>query len=314
MRLSKFPTLGIAASLLVVVGARDAATDPKAPAKQKPVTQADIDRLEKKIADQQRMLEKLVRLQKEYLTSLIALGADQGQVAAVEPDPKPDPKPPIVVEPKQDVKPKVDVKPAALAVVAKPVVKKTANGKGTIVGKIMGGEGDVYVYLDDIATPGGGTASIRQEGKEFVPRVLAVQKGTRVDFPNRDAIFHNVFSVTPDSTFDLGSYKQGDSRSVTLTKPGVVNVYCNMHPNMAAYILVTPSAFVVHAGKDGFYRMPNVPSGKHKLVAWAPNSQPVLSDVEVTDDAVVTIELEVKKGHARPHTNKDGAAYGSYKD
>jgi plastocyanin len=301
MHLTKIPFV---ASLLVVVAARDGAADPKP--RPKPATQADIDRLEKKIADQQHLLERLVKLQQQYLQSVIALVPDTGAAPPplVEPEPKV-----ALVDPKPDAKP--TPKPEPPRVVVKP---KKVGGKGTIVGKIRGGDGDAYVYLEDISGNGGGSASIKQEGREFVPRVLVVQKGTRVAFPNRDAIFHNVFSVTPDSSFDLGSYKQGDSRSVTLTKPGVVNVYCNMHPNMAAYILVTPSAFYVHAGQDGFYRMPDVPSGKHKLVAWAPNAQPVTTDVEVTDDAVVTIELEVKKGHARPHTNKDGAPYGSYKE
>jgi plastocyanin len=272
------------------------------------VTQADIDRLDKKIAEQQHLLEKLVGLQRQYLQSVISLVPDMGgsPLPLAEPEPKV-----ALVEPKPDAKTTPAPRPEPPRVVVKP---KKPGGKGTIVGKIRGGEGDAYVYLDDISGTGGGSATMKQEGREFVPRVLAVQKGTRVAFPNRDAIFHNVFSVTPDSSFDLGSYKQGESRSITLTKPGVVNVYCNMHPNMAAYILVTPSAYYVHTGQDGFYRMPDVPSGKHKLVAWAPNAQPVMADVEVTDDAVVTIELDVKKGHARPHTNKDGAPYGSYKE
>src|SRR5262249_34596412 len=189
-------------------------------------------RLEKKIADQQHLLEKLVKLQQQYVQSLVALLPDPG--AAPPPLAEPEPKV-ALVEPKTDTKPTAKLEPPR--VVVKP---KKVGGKGTIVGKIRGGDGDAYVYLEDISAPGGGAASIKQEGREFVPRVLAVQKGTRVSFPNRDAIFHNVFSVTPDSSFDLGSYKQGESRSVTLTKPGVVNVYCNMHPNMAAYILVTP--------------------------------------------------------------------------
>ncbi|HMG11616.1 MAG TPA: hypothetical protein VK571_00440, partial [Gemmatimonadaceae bacterium] len=142
----------------------------------------------------------------------------------------------------------------------------------------------------------------------------AVQKGTKVELPNRDAVFHNVFSVTPEASFDLGSYRQGETKGVAMTRPGVVNVYCNMHPQMVGYVLVVPSSLFVRAGQDGFYRLPNVPSGKHRIVAWAPNAKPVVSEVQVADDEVVTAELEIKRGRALPHTNKDGLAYGSYKN
>jgi hypothetical protein len=83
---------------------------------------------------------------------------------------------------------------------------------------------------------------------------------------------------------------------------------------MVGYILVVPSSLFVRAGQDGFYRLPNVPAGKHRLVAWAPNARPVVSEVEVADDEVVTSELEIKKGRELPHTNKDGLPYGSYQD
>jgi hypothetical protein len=162
--------------------------------------------------------------------------------------------------------------------------------------------------------PARGTATMKQEGKQFLPPVLIVQKGTTVQFPNLDAFFHNVFSVTPDNSFDLGSYRQGESKSVTMTKPGVVSVYCNMHPQMVGHILVVPSALYARAGADGFYRLANVPAGKHKVVAWAPNAKAVTMDVEVVEDEVTTLEMEVKKGREGPHLNKDGMPYGSYKD
>jgi hypothetical protein len=155
---------------------------------------------------------------------------------------------------------------------------------------------------------------MKQEGKQFVPRVLVVQKGTRVDFPNLDAVFHNVFSVTPDNSFDLGSYRQGESKSVTMSKPGVVSVYCNMHPQMVGHILVVPSSLYARAGADGFYRLANVPAGRRRVVAWAPNAKPVAMEVEIAEDEVTTLELEVKRGRTGPHLNKEGLPYGSYKD
>jgi plastocyanin len=315
--LARIVALVVGAAIFVGTAPPQAWSQPRPrAAKPKPATEADIDRLEKRIADQQRVLEKLIRLQQQYLQSMIALMPEAGTsvptpppdvVAKIEPRVSPP------TGPKSDARVETDPKdPKDPKAVTKPAAKK--SGKGTLVGKVKGGTGDVYVYIQDIVATARGGATMKQQGKQFAPRVLAVQRGTRVEFPNLDAVFHNVFSVTPDNSFDLGSYRQGETKSVTMTKPGIVSVYCNMHPQMVGYILVTPSNLYTRAGADGFYRLPNVPAGKHKVVAWAPNAKPVAMDVEITEDEVTTLELEVKKGGSRPHLNKDGMPYGSYKD
>lgn len=285
--------------------------EPRAEPRAKPVTKADVERLEKRIDEQQKQLDKIVKVQAQYLQALKGM---LGDPVAVKDDPKPDdvkppePKPASIEEPKPQVeKPRPPV--AKRVEVKKP--EKKAEGAGTIVGKITGA-GDAVVYLEDIVATTRGSATMKQEGKQFVPNVLVVQKGTTVSFPNRDAIFHNVFSVTPDHSFDLGSYAQGDTKSVTMAKTGVLSVYCNMHPQMVGHILVVPNSNYVRVGKDGFYRLTNVPAGRHRVVAWAPNAKPVGADVEVGSDGVVTIELELKKGRAAAHTKKDGLPYGSY--
>lgn len=337
--------LSLGAALLVGAAPRDAWTQPKAPGrppvaaakKPAPVTQADIERLEKKIADQQRLIERLVRLQQQYLASLVALMPEAAGGAPLPPlvatvEPKVDPKAPksdaaieagtgtpakpdTKPDTKPGAKPGAKADPKAVAAAQPGAPKKPGAGKtGTVVGKVKGGGGDTYVYISDIVSNATGSATMKQEGKQFVPRVMAVQKGMRVEFPNLDAVFHNVFSVTPDNSFDLGSYRQGESKSVTMSKPGVISVYCNMHPQMVGHILVVPSSLYARAGADGFYRLTNIPAGKHKLVAWAPNSKPVSMEVDIVEDEVTTIELEVKRGREAPHTNKDGLPYGSYKD
>jgi plastocyanin len=321
---TRIVTLALGAAILVGTAPREAWSQGRpraAAAKPKPATQADIDRLEKKIAEQQRMLERLIRLQQQYLQSMTSLMTDSGGTASMPPPPPPPVEPVAKVEPRPPVenggnKPEVktakpDPKQDPKTAKAAPVKK---SGKGTLVGKVKGGAGDVYVYIADIVASTQGKATMKQQGKQFAPRVMAVQKGTRVEFPNLDAVFHNVFSVTPDNSFDLGSYRQGESKSVTMTKPGVVSVYCNMHPQMVGYILVTPSNLYTRAGADGFYRLANVPAGRHKVVAWAPNAKPVTMEVNVTEDEVTTLEMEVKKGRGSPHLNKDGMPYGSYKD
>jgi len=267
----------------------------------KAATQADIDRLEKKVDAQQAVIDKMVKLQQQYAQALV--GLTDGSPAPVVTD-----KPAPVPEPPAD---KPAAKPVPAVVVKPAVVKPKPVGVGTVVGKVTG-VAEAVVYVEDIVASTKGTASMKQEGKQFSPSVLIVQKGTKVDFPNRDAIFHNVFSMSPDNTFDLGSYPQGDSKSVTMTKAGVVTVYCNMHPQMVGHILVVPNGNYVRAGKDGFFRLPNIPAGPHRIVAWAPNSKPVVVESTVSDGEVVTLELQLKKGRAGVHSKKDGLPYGSY--
>jgi plastocyanin len=270
-------------------------------AEDRPATQADLDRLEKKLDAQQRTIDKLLQLNEQYLRQLVALLSEasgarpsgDAAIATIKPAPA-EPKPP---EPR--------------VAAGKP---RAAAKLGTVTGKVNGGGGEAFVYVEDVAATGHGVATMKQEGKQFSPRLLVVARGTKVVFPNFDALFHNVFSVTPDNSFDLGSYPQGSSKSVTMTKPGVVTVYCNLHPQMIGYILVAPSALYVQAGEDGAFRLANVPVGHHRIVAWAPNAKPVTAEVDVTEAESPPIELAVKRGRPGPHTNKDGIAYGSYKD
>jgi plastocyanin len=274
----------LAIATLVLSPSSGVADPPSAPA-----TQADIERLEKKIEAQQRLIENLVRLQQQYAA---ALGQLVEGTPAVALDPAAG-KPP---EPKPVPKPKPAIKPV-----------------GTIAGKVQGAS-DAYVYVDDLVASASGSAAMIQEGKQFVPHVLAVQKGTRVDFPNHDAIFHNVFSVTPENSFDLGSYRQGESKSVTLVKPGVVNVYCNIHPRMVGYILVVPNGYFVRVAEDGKFKLANVPAGHHRIVAWAPNAKPVTREVDVGESATAAADFTLAQRAATSHTNKDGMPYGSYKE
>jgi plastocyanin len=174
---------------------------------------------------------------------------------------------------------------------------------------------DVYVYVDNLRGPRvGGTLEIKQENKQFTPRSAVVPLGTTVTFPNLDPIFHNVFSNSPTNSFDLGSYRAGDqTRSVVMTKPGVVDIYCNMHQRMSAHVLVVPSKFYVKVKADGTFKLDNVPVGLRSVVAWSPNLRPVQRKVDLTGaGARATFEMEYTDPQA--HTNKLGQPYGSYNE
>ena len=283
------------------------------PAATPAVSKADLERLDKKIEEQQRRIDKLIKLQIQYLQLLAAM-TDGSPPPAVIPEPKPEPaKPEPAAKPEPPAKAVAATEPRSKAPPAPAVVPKKpkADAVGNVVGKVTGAP-DAVVYVEDIVVPTRGTATMKQENKEFQPAVLIVQKGTTVQFPNLDAFFHNVFSVTPDNSFDLGSYRQGETKGITMSKPGVVNVYCNMHPQMVGHILVVPNGNYVRAGKDGFFRLSNVPTGHHRIVAWAPDSKPTVAEADVNEAEAVTVELELKRGRNGPHLKKDGLPYGSY--
>jgi plastocyanin len=175
---------------------------------------------------------------------------------------------------------------------------------------------DVFVFIDNVkgAPARGRTFEIKQEGKQFSPRLAVVQSGTSVVFPNFDTVYHNVFSTSPRNSFDLGTSRAGETpRPVTLTGSGVVEIFCNMHQKMSASVLVVPSPLYVRVGSDGSFRIENVPVGTRKVVAWSPHARKAEQQIEVTSSgAQVTFALEPDERKA--HLNKLGQAYGSYRE
>jgi plastocyanin len=187
---------------------------------------------------------------------------------------------------------------------------------GTIRGKIAvpSGEPVAYVYVENVLAPPvkGQRKVIEQAGKKFVPGWAVVQRGTAIAFPNTDNIYHNVFSLSPGNQFDLGLYNSGgEPKAHTFSESGPVDVYCNIHPQMAASVLVVPNKYFAKVKADGSYEIPGVPAGRRKVVAWAPGSRPATEWIEVAagGDASVNLKLESK---APSHKNKAGQAYGSY--
>jgi plastocyanin len=281
------------------------------------VTRAEFEKLVQEVAQQRKLLEKIVQLQQEHvkaLTQLLNMQAVQMPPVAVAPDPvrpPPDPVRPPPTRPPADPPP---VRPPSDPVVVPPPPTKPAMG--SVVGKVVvrgGSPESAWVYVETGSGGVGKTVQMTQKNKQFAPNVLVVQRGTRVEFPNMDPIFHNVFSLSQGNAFDLGTYKQGESKGVVMTQPGVVSVYCNIHPQMIGFILVVPGRSYARVGKEGFFHLENLPPGKHRLAAWAPNARQVTRDVTVGDE-VVNVELTLTVGAQKPHTRKDGSPYGSYNE
>jgi hypothetical protein len=138
-----------------------------------------------------------------------------------------------------------------------------------------------------------GRARLDQKHEQFVPHVLAITAGTTVDFPNNDLTFHNVFSLSPVKTFDLGRYPVGQSRSVRFDKAGIVPVFCDIHSHMSAYILVFTHPFFALTDDDGRYTIAGVPPGTYSLAIWSESGQADPQRITVTDGGSVEASFRV---------------------
>jgi len=132
---------------------------------------------------------------------------------------------------------------------------------------------------------------LAQKDEAFVPRVVAVARGGEVDFPNRDPIYHNVFSLSPTRRFDLGKYRQGHSKTVRFDRAGVVKVYCDIHAEMEAFVLVLSNHAFAQPSADGSFELPDLPAGRYELHVWHPDLPEIVRSVEVPEHGDVRLEL-----------------------
>jgi hypothetical protein len=130
---------------------------------------------------------------------------------------------------------------------------------------------NVVIYLADVKPPHPPPprrAAIVQRGERFVPSVTAITTGSTVDFPNEDPFFHNVFSLSRAGSFDLGRYRSGESRSRQFGVAGRIKVFCDIHSQMSALILVLDHPWFTTPQETGTFTLPGLPAGDHTLVAW----------------------------------------------
>lgn len=179
----------------------------------------------------------------------------------------------------------------------------------------------VVVWLEPMQpfpakTKSGLTARMDQRDKTFLPHVLAIEAGTRVNFPNFDPIFHNAFSNYNGQPFDIGLYPPGKSRTVRFNRAGVVRVFCNIHPTMSAVIVVLDTPFYSTTKKDGSFRIENVPEGDYRLRLFhertteeSLRSLDRVIRVGSEVSTVPTIAISEAGYVAVPHTNKYGHDY-----
>src|SRR6059036_4375894 len=168
------------------------------------------------------------------------------------------------------------------------------------------------VYLEGAGPPAPlVTVQIAINDKEYVPRVVVVPVGSTVRFQNHDPFDHNVFSASGPNPFDLGQYGRGEARSWTFTSPGLVRIFCNVHPRMVAFVQVLAGRHFTQAAADGSFEIVDVPPGTWAVHAWHERSPPVARTVSVTTAGASGIELQLDARGFRwtPHKNKYGKDY-----
>lgn len=207
-----------------------------------------------------------------------------------------------------------------------PLPAAGADATGTVRGSVQllrrsffGGLSDnedksgVVVYVTGFERVAPQPDALLQQRKErFDPRILPVVQGQTVSFPNHDRIYHNVFSVSPLATFDLGQYKATDTpRTVTFERAGLVPVYCNIHPQMLSYVVVLENDAYAVTEADGHFAIDGIPSGTDlTLNAWAPGAKRVSQPLRVGTQPGADVQLRVEQTEGvAPHKRKDGSDY-----
>ena len=178
----------------------------------------------------------------------------------------------------------------------------------------------VVVWLERVGGAAAATvpaaASIAHKNKTFLPHVAAVRTGSKVSFPNQDPFFHNAFSNYDGQIFDVGLHAPGTAREVTFRRPGIVRMFCNIHPTMSAVIVVLETPWFAVSNAKGAFQIADVPVGEYRLHVFHERAvAKVLDALErnvtvAAEDAVLPALAISETGYiAPPHKNKYGKDY-----
>ena len=197
----------------------------------------------------------------------------------------------------------------------------TVRGKLSVLHRSRSETGDIgaVVWLTSVRTKEtvspGPTARLLQKDKRFEPHVLAVTVGTAIEFPNKDPFFHNVFSIYHGKPFDLGLYEAGTVRKVRFTQIGVSYIFCNIHPDMSASVVVLNTPHFAVTARDGSFHIDNVSPGLYRLEVWhelaaMPELKSLSREIEITagDNRLPAITLHALDVRDE-HLNKYGEPY-----
>jgi plastocyanin len=202
------------------------------------------------------------------------------------------------------------------------VAKRVAGNPGAT--SVLEGASNVVVWLNPLnhaavslaASAPGPSPQLLQRNKAFEPRVLIVQIGTLVEFPNKDPFLHNVFSLFNGKRFDLGFYEAGSSKSVRFDRPGVSFLFCNIHEEMSAAVIAVDTPYFGLSDRAGRIAIPNVPDGRYQMHVWFERGLP--EDLKSLDRIVQVsgsarsldlIRVIQNSDYTLAHKNKYGQDY-----
>ena len=137
------------------------------------------------------------------------------------------------------------------------------------------------------------TVQLPQKDLAFVPSLMAIRVGTRVEFPNLDDVYHNIFSYSAPKRFDLGRYRRDERPvpSVVFDKPGLETLRCDIHEHMRGILLVLDTPYFVVTDPDGHFQLSGLPAGRYQLKAWLSSKTTLTQDVELTADSRLHVDF-----------------------
>jgi plastocyanin len=170
---------------------------------------------------------------------------------------------------------------------------------GDIKGKVSGASGVSVVWVN--AIPGKTFPApekhvvVDQKGLVFLPHIVPIQQGTTVEFLNSDTVAHNVFwtaiSGNKKLGHNLGTWPKGEKKSFKFDNPGVAPILCNVHPEMSAYIVASPTPYFAESDASGNYKIAGVPDGSYTVTAWHEGTKQQSKPADVKGEASVDFTL-----------------------
>ena len=175
----------------------------------------------------------------------------------------------------------------------------TAAFAGTIHGKVSGVNGASVVYVEAVA---GKTfpaptqhVTIDQKGLMFAPHIVVIAQGTTVEFLNSDSVAHNVYWISISGNkklgHNMGTWPKGQQKSFKFDTPGIVPLLCNVHPEMSAYVIVSPTPYFAETNKSGEFKIDNLPDGAYTVTAWNEGAKSKSNPLKVAGDTTADFTL-----------------------
>jgi plastocyanin len=209
------------------------------------------------------------------------------------------------------------MRPMSALLIAALVVVRPVGAQGAVSGRVAMQEkpGETtkdfdatVVYLMPKGSPGRFAetkAQMAMNGRQFAPRVRVVTTGSTVEYANQDPFSHNIFSTAPGAAFDLGTYGSGVAKSTVFKKAGAFPVYCNIHAQMTAFVVVVSTSHYTQAGADARWKIAGVPAGKWELHVWHERAPEVTQDLDVPAAGLANVDVSLDARGFKQVAHKD---------